>query len=137
MTKADWEEATAAEHITPEHVLQRLKNIADHIFENEVVAGFDSDGFLVALIAEGLRLQNGVTLIVRTNDHPPPHAHIKVRAYPEADLKVDLTTGELSGNVPKGLSAKDIRGFQDLVGKHHDQLASWWQDYHGDPVVLT
>jgi len=62
MSRTEWDEAAAAGHVTPEHVMQRLKNIADHAFDNQTVMGFDEDGFVISLIAEGLLLAGGVKL---------------------------------------------------------------------------
>lgn len=56
MIRLDWDEATESGYITAEHEMQRLKNVADHVFEQEAAAGFDGDGFVISLVAEGLPL---------------------------------------------------------------------------------
>jgi hypothetical protein len=136
-TRADWDEAAAAGHLTPEHVMQRLKNIADHAFGNESVRGCDEDGFIISLTAEGLPIPGGVTLYVYANDHPPPHVHIKLRAHPNAEIRISLETGEFLDDAPRGLASKKLRGFQAAVRENHAVLASWWESYQGKPVVLV
>lgn len=136
-TRVEWDEAAAAGHLTPEHVMQRLKNILDHAFDNQTVMGFDEDGFVVSLIAEGLLLADGLTLYVFPNDHPPPHVHIKLRAHPNAKIRISLETGELLDDAPRGLASKKLKRFQAAVREHHDVLATWWEHYHGGPVVLA
>lgn len=137
MTRAEWDEASDAGHVTAEHVMQRLKNIADHIFGNETVAGFDDEGFVVSLIAEGLPLPGGVTLYVYPNDHPPPHVHITLRSHPHTKLRIRLDTGEFMDDAPRGLVRKKLKSFQASVRENHDVLAEWWETYHGDPVTLS
>ncbi|GAB3141730.1 hypothetical protein GCM10027057_25770 [Marisediminicola antarctica] len=51
-----------------------------HEFGHEGSAGFDSDGFFISLIAEGLKIDGGVTLRVFPNDHPPARLHVDIRA---------------------------------------------------------
>lgn len=137
MSRSEWDEAAAAGHVTPEHVMRRLKNIADHAFDNQTVMGFDEDGFVVSLIAEGLALAGGVTLRVYPNDHPPPHVHIEVRSRPNARIRINLATGEFLDDAPRGLPRKKLKGFQAAVRENHEVLATWWESYHGEPVVLA
>ncbi|NKR92253.1 DUF4160 domain-containing protein [Rhodococcus hoagii] len=134
-TRLEWEEAAESGHLTAEHVLQRLKNIADHVFENEGAAAFNEDGFVAALIAEGLSLPNGVKLHVYPKDHPPPHVHVEVRAQPGAKIRVSLVTGEYLDEIPAGIKSKQLKNFQAEIVKHYDLLESWWEKNHG-PVTL-
>lgn len=136
MTRLEWEEAAEAGALTPEHVIQRLKNIADHVFGNETVIRFDVDGFVVSLIAEGLPLQGGVTLYVYSKDHPPPHVHVKVRAHPNARIRVSLETGEFLDTTPRGVRSKELKRFQAAVRENRHLLAIWWEAHTGDPVVI-
>jgi hypothetical protein len=136
MTRVEWENAAAAGHLTPEHVMQRLKNIADYAFDIETVAGFDEDGFVISLIAEGLPLSGGVKLYVYSNDHPPPHVHIKLSSHPDDKIRINLETGEYMDDAPRGLARKRLKGIQTAVRENHDVLASWWEKHHGDPVAL-
>ena len=136
-TRSDWAQAARGGYVTPEHVMMRLKNIADHVFGNETVMGFDEDGFVTSLTSAGLALGGGVALQVYPNDHPPPHVHIKVRSLPDAKIRISLATGDLLDDPPRGLPAKKLRGIQKLVREHHELLASWWENYQGEPVVLS
>ena len=136
MTRAEWDEAAAAGHLTPEHVIQRLKNIADHAFGNETVLGFDEDGFVISLTAEGLPLPGGVKLYIYPRDHPPPHAHIEIRSHPDIKLRINLETSEFMDSAPSGLAGKKLRGMRKAVIENHGILSSWWESYHGGPVSL-
>ncbi len=136
LTRAEWDEAKANGHLTPEHVFNRLHNIAVHVLGVEGSIGFDDDGFVVSLTAGGLALDHGVTLRVFPNDHPPPHVHIELRSHPTAKLRVRLDTGEYLDAAPKGLSTEKLKGFQAAIAESHDTLAKWWEEYHGDPVVV-
>jgi hypothetical protein len=135
-SRAEWDEAEEAGYITPEHVFIRLKNIADHIFENESSMGFDDDGFVISLVAGAITLEGGLKLRVWPNDHPPPHVHIEIRAHPEWTIRVNLETVALMDELPSGLSAKQFRGFLATIRESQPMLADWWETYHGDPVVL-
>lgn len=137
MSRSEWDRAAAAGYVTAEHVMNRLKNIVDRAFDNQTIMGFDEDGFVISLTAEGLRLSGGVTLCVYANDHPPPHVHIKVRAHPNVDIRISLETGEYLDDPPRALASKKLRGFQRAVRENHPLLASWWQRHQGDPVILA
>lgn len=135
-TRPEWDQAEVDGYITLEHVFMRLKNIADHIFGNETFMGFDDEGFVISLVAGGIRLEGGLTLRVWPNDHPPPHVHIEVKAHPEWKIRVNLETIELMDELPSALKAKQFSGFLDAIRECHPKLAGWWESYHGDPVTL-
>lgn len=135
-SRNEWDQAAADGYITPEHVFMRLKHIADHIFENETAMGFDDEGFVISLVGGAVTLEGGLKLRVWPNDHPPPHVHIELRAHPEWDVRVNLKTVELIGELPSGLKTKKFDGFLDAIRECHPTLAGWWETYHGEPVVL-
>lgn len=135
-TRSEWDQALAGGFVTPEHVMIRLKNSLDHAFDNESHAGYDEDGFFVSLTAAGLRVEGGLTLIVYPNDHVPAHAHVSIKGHPEWKLRIDLRTAEFLDPMPKGLSSKKLNGFRRIVLENHGVLARWWEDYHGEPIVL-
>lgn len=137
MTREEWDQAAADGHITPEHVMTRLKGIVDHVFGNQSSIGYDEDGFVTALTAEGLPVPGGVTLVVHSNDHPPPHVHIELRSHPGQTLRIRLDTAEFMDEAPKGVNTKRLKGLQRAIRENHEVLATWWQTYHGDPVVLS
>jgi len=128
-TRADWDRAVAAGTLTAEDVLARLTRIAVHEFGTEGPAAYDEDGFFLALTAEGLRVEGGVTLRVPTNDHPPPHVHVQRPGL--ADIKISLETGEPIEPVPTDASAKKLRGLQAAVRENRSQLVDWWEKNHG------
>lgn len=135
LSRAEWDEAEREGHLTAEHVLLRMKHIAEHDLIVGGSVGFDVDGFVISLVAESLQATGGVTLIVRTNDHPPPHAHIEVKGRPEIKLTVNLATAEIVGDIPDGWSKK-VRSIQRAVRGHHAMLAGWWEKNHGTRVDL-
>lgn len=135
-SREEWDEADAAGHTTTEHVFMRLKNIADHIFGNESSLAFDDEGFVISLVAGAVTLQGGLKLRVWPNDHPPPHVHIEVQAHPEWKIRINLETVELMDDLPPKLKRKQFHGFLDAVRECRPQLTTWWESYHGDPVVL-
>lgn len=137
MTRAQWDEATAAGHVTPEHVMLRLRNIADHIFGVESGIGYDEDGFVIGLTSAGLALQGGVILRVFPNDHAPPHVHIEVSSHPHAKIRINLATGDLLDDPPRGLPTKKLKRIQALVHENRAALATSWEKYHGGPVVFS
>jgi predicted ABC-class ATPase len=75
-----------------------MSDILEYALGNGADLGLDEEGFLVALVADGHRLQFGVTVRLCTRDHPPPHVHIEVKGEPNLKLRMDLRTGELLGN---------------------------------------
>ena len=49
---------------------------------------------------------------------------------------IDLRTGEIDeGRLPKGIRSKDLKHMSELVAKHHDTLAGYWESFHGTKVV--
>ena len=54
LSRTEWNAASAAGYLTPEHVLARLKNIADYVFGYQTAMGLDQDGFVSSLISAGL-----------------------------------------------------------------------------------
>lgn len=138
-TRAEWDDAVATGFLTVEHVMLRLKNIADYEFGGETAAGpgvYDAEGFLMSLTSAGVKLEGGITLQVNPNDHPPPHVHVKIKAEPRIKLRVRLDTAEPMDPLPDGW-AKKLRGFQTVIRENHAVLAGWWEEYHGEPVSLA
>ncbi|MDX1874057.1 DUF4160 domain-containing protein [Mycolicibacterium sp. 120266] len=134
MSRSEWDEAAAAGYVTPEHVFLRLRNAANFAFGNPIGIAFDEDGFVVALTSAGFALEGGVKLSVHPNDHPPPHVHVTISSHPNAKIRIELTTGELLDDLPRGLAAKKLKGIQSAVRENHAVLAGWWRDYHGGPI---
>jgi hypothetical protein len=133
MTRAEWDQATKDGHVTAEHIVQRLQNVAAHLFdEEEAAVAFDDEGFVVSLTAASITV-DGVKLHVYTLDHQPPHVHVKTSAF---ELRINLVTAELMGSAPRGVSAKQVRKLQDVVRENHPVLAGMWTSYHGgEPIA--
>jgi Domain of unknown function (DUF4160) len=132
LTRGDWDRAVADGRLTAQDVLNRLTRMALHEFgespENWPIA-FDEEGFVTALIAEGILMEGGVTLRVCTRDHPPPHVHIQRRG--EEDIKVNLENGAVEGPLPRGVRPKQLEKFSGLVKQKHELLCDLWLKNHG------
>ncbi|MEV0105507.1 hypothetical protein AB0H42_04070 [Nocardia sp. NPDC050799] len=129
-TPEQWQEAKEAGHVTAEHILHRLHAIAIREFGIQGAAGYDEEGFICALVADGLRCERGVVLRVCTRDHPPPHVHIEISAEPSIKLKMNLVTGEFMGPTPEGWGKK-VKYMRQLVKDNHSILVAWWEKSHG------
>jgi len=134
-SREEWEKAKAAGHLTPEHALVRLSNVAFHYFGKGGSIGYDDEGFVFSMVAASIEVEGGIKLIVNTRDHPPPHVHIKLTALPQAKLRIRLDTGEHLGPLPRGITAKQFRSLRAVVVENSAQLTEWWEKYHGDPVL--
>lgn len=135
LTRADWDEAVVAGTLTPRDAVARLHRIAVHEFGREGAAGYDADGFVVSLTAEGLRLEGGVTLVINPHDHPPPHVHVKRPG--ETDIRINLETGDVLGALPRGVRSPQLRTFVAAVSESFDVLGRWWEKNHGTPVTKS
>lgn len=92
--RQDWNEALADGFVTGEHIALRLLAVVQHAYgvhDGDVVA-YDVDGFVSALIAEGLPMSNGVKLEIYSGDHNPPHTHIKIPGVSGGRLTRSLPT---------------------------------------------
>lgn len=133
LTRSEWEQALAGGELTVDDVLERLRRIAVHQFGKEGAAGYDDEGFLISLTAEGIRMDSGETIRIHANDHPPPHVHIQRPG--KRDIKIDLETGDVIGELPRDVKAKQLRGFRATILENCDQLGAWWLKNHGTIVV--
>ena len=136
LTQSDWDEAEAKGQLSAKDILDRLERIAMHEFgenQGEWPIAFDEDGWMTALIAEGLQMEGGVNLFICTRDHQPPHVHIKRRG--EKDIKINLGTGKVEGSLPQGVRPKQLAKFGELVEEQHAVLSERWTRYHGTKVI--
>lgn len=128
-TREEWDAALAAGSLTIDDAIERLRRIAVREFGQIGPVGYDEDGFITALVAEGVRIEGGVRLVVHTRDHQPPHVHVQRVDAP--DVVVQLVTGEVLRE-PPGVRAKDLRGFQRAVMEiHQTELRGFWEKAHG------
>lgn len=133
LTRSDWDQALADGVLTFGDVVERLRRIAVHEFGEEGAAGYDDQGFLISLTAEGLRMDSGETIRVHANDHPPPHVHIQRPG--KHDIKINLETGDAMGDLPRDVRTKQLKGFRAAINENFEQLGAWWEKNHGTPVV--
>lgn len=132
LTRESWDAAVRAGGPKPEMVLERLHGITIREFGEMGPIGYDEDGFVVSLVADGIRIEGGARLVVHTRDHQPPHVH--VQRPDEQDIVISLLTGEvLHGG--QGVRRKQLAGYQKAVTEtHYPALTSFWEKAHG-PLV--
>ncbi len=133
LTRCDWETALADGELTVDDVVERLRRIAVHQFGKEGAAGYDDEGFLISLTAEGIRMDSGETIRIHAHDHPPPHVHVERPG--KRDIKINLETGDVIGQLPRDVRAKQLRVFKATIVENYDQLGAWWLKNHGTVVV--
>ena len=69
--------------------------------------------------------KEGISFNIYTNDHNPPHIHIK---YAEYEIKVSLEDySVIKGNLPNNKEKTAI----EWVKRHKDQLLGEWSRYTG------
>lgn len=134
-TREAWAAAEAAGELTVDNILERLRRMAVYELGKMGPVGYDEDGFVTALVAEGIR-EGALVLQVHTRDHWPPHVHVK---RPEDrgshGVIIDLQTGEVDEDrLPKGVRTKDIKRMSKLVEKHHPELCTLWEKNNGTKV---
>jgi hypothetical protein len=134
MNQDDWDAAQASGHLTVEHVLLRLQDMLEYQFGSGAEMGLDENGFIVALVADGWRLDGGVTVHIFPNDHPPPHVHVRFRSDPKRQLRLAIESGEVLGaDIPRGW-AKKVRKVSAFVVTSQDLLMNRWVELHGEAI---
>jgi len=123
---ADWDQALKGQFITQEHVRTRLEAIIGRALGLDAYSGYDVDGFHVSLIAAGVQVGHGITLRVHSNDHEPPHAHVRLPGSSSDQLKVDIMTGDLSGVIPGNLSRAQRQAITLGVRNNSVKLGALW-----------
>jgi hypothetical protein len=130
--RQDWDEALADGFVTREHIALRLLGIVQYAYgvhDGDVVA-YDEDGFVSALIAEGLPMSNGVKLEIYSGDHNPPHAHIKIPGVSRGRLTINLETFKIEQQLPDGWSKKG-RQIEKEALANIAKLTEWWNKNRG------
>jgi hypothetical protein len=128
LTSSDWQEAEHQEHLTPEHVFSRLSDILEYALGQGEEMGLDEDGFHRALVADGYRLEGGVTVRMCTRDHPPPHVHIEIKGEPRLRLRMHLESGQLLDSPqPPGLKKK-LEIARAFIAEYRDKLHTRWAE---------
>jgi len=136
-TREAWAAAEAAGALTVDNILERLRRMAIYELGEMGAEGYDEDGFVTALVAEGIK-EGALVLQVHTRDHWPPHVHVK---RPEDrgshGVIIDLRNGDVcEERLPKGIRTKHIKRMGELVEKHHAELCLLWEKNNGTKVVV-
>ena len=141
-TRADWDREKAAGRLTAQHVAERMQRMLEHELgdpDAPAAAAYDEDGFFISLTAASVAVVDGVKLWICTEDHPPPHVHIKRPGVKDRvdDIKINLETGEARRPLPDGVRSKHLKKVKELVVEHHEDLCSTWTSYHGSKVDMA
>ena len=98
--------------------------MAVYEFGEEGPAAYGADGSFLSLIANGIKLEGGISWIVHTNDHRPPR--VQVKRPGTNDIRLSLEDGSLLDRWPPGVSARKVRQMQQLAAEHGALLQTWW-----------
>jgi hypothetical protein len=112
----------------------RLRAMLEYQFGHGAQLGFDENGFLVSLVADGWQLEGSISVHLYPNDHPPPHVHVRFRGEPRWRLRLAIATGvagePLDEFIPTGWSKK-ARKARKFVVESQDLLIGRWVEMHG------
>jgi hypothetical protein len=72
--------------------------------------------------------KNGLILIVRSNDHIPPHVHI---FSTDAEVRILLDEQQTVLSVKGKLNNKKVRRARALVREYLTECVRLWEDNHG------
>lgn len=134
--RADWDRALSQRWLTRTQIEARLHNIAVRDMGELGPVGYDEEGFIISLVADGIRREGIGWFKVYSNDHDPPHVH--VRPFGEDfDIRLSLETGEELDSRPRGVTSKQIKNMQKALVEMHDQLGAWWKKAQGEAVALA
>ena len=138
LARADWDRAIEEGWLTPEHVIERLHRLAVRDMGVTGPASYDEDGFVLALTAEGKRMEGVGWFHVYTNDHDPPHVHvIPFGMDGQVGVKLSLEDGRELEERPRGVSSKHIKNMQRALLSIHAELGAWWEKNTGHAVVWS
>lgn len=132
--RQDWDQASIDGHVTEEHVLERVQGILRHARGPQAgdVVAYDADGFISALIAEGIRTKDNIQIRINPDDHWPRHAHIIIPGDPKQRLTINLDTLTIDQELPDGWSKKG-RAIEEATRQNLDLLLRWWDKYRPGP----
>lgn len=74
--------------------------------------------------------KNGYNLIIRTNDHTPPHTHV-LKSGGEALFYLGSLTEKPQLRENRGLTLKEAKEALKLVIEYQEDLLKKWEEYHG------
>ncbi len=69
----------------------------------------------------------GYRFIIFTNDHPPPHIHVK---QAEGGAKINLNPIEIVEHFD--LNQRQLREIEEIVEENQSFLMEKWQEFQGD-----
>lgn len=124
--QGDWDEAEEGGFITAEHALERAERMLLHALAPGGPAAYDEEGFFRSLLSDSTREEFGIKLVVHSNDHDPPHCHVKFHGVLYDKLRIDLTTGEFLDDPPDGIRGKDLKQMKEVFTKYEDQMTGFW-----------
>lgn len=133
-TRVDWDRAVQEGWLARDDVEARLYRLAVRDLGVSASAGYDEDGFFLALVADGKDVEGIGRFIVYSNDHDPPHVHVKPYGS-DVDLKFSLETGDLLGEQPRGVTSKQVKNMRAALREIHAELGAWWEKAQGEPVA--
>lgn len=125
--QGDWDEAEEGGFITVEHVLERAERMLLHALGTKGPAAYDEEGFFLSLVSDSTPEEFGIKLVVHSNDHDPPHCHVKFQGILYDKLRIDLTTGEFLDDPPPGIRGKDMKQMKAVFVKYEDKLVGFWE----------
>lgn len=125
-TQSEWDEAEEGGFITAEHVFERSQRMLLHAMGVEGPAAYDEEGFFLALVADSTSEELGIKLVVHSNDHDPPHCHVKFQGRLVDDFRIDLITGDFLNDPPVEIRSKDLKKMKTVFVKHREILIEFW-----------
>jgi hypothetical protein len=71
--------------------------------------------------------QHGLRVVIRLNDHPPPHVHVRAAG---CEVKMTIREGRVMG--AWGASTAVKQRVRDLVRENREDLLEAWERIHGE-----
>ena len=73
---------------------------------------------------------NGFYCIVYTDDHDPPHVHIKYSGTTTI-LNLGASSEDVTIRDAQNMKPKDIKKAMELLEENWDDAVAKWEEYHG------
>jgi len=70
--------------------------------------------------------EHGLSFVIYTDDHPPPHLHVTGRGT--AKVALEPAVALVSS---RGLSRADAKRILDVIGSHRSAMLEAWSRIHG------
>ena len=72
------------------------------------------------------RQRYGYDVVIHTNDHPPPHVHVR---RGNQHVRIYLDTLRITMNY--GFSNRELRKIRELIRANHAAITFEWERIHG------